>query len=295
MPLWQRGQCYTRAQQWKEAAEDFRQAIALGAPLEPPQSTGIGALLLFQHHRDAYLQAARQEVSRLRSNEWGTFDWQALRVCMLDAQNALSIDWNEIATAAHKALNADPQARSGDRPRREGPPRESSQGGFFEGPPPRDRRPRELFEGPPQRDRHPEDPKDGPPPHHHPPGEGPDGPRGLRGVPNGMRLPIAVRQYLTGIAMLRAHRYGEAAELLQLAANDPGWNARELAWIPLAIVQLSQGDRESATATLDRAEPFIASSLKSSAESSERVRNSPWFDAVEGAVLLAEARRLLLK
>ncbi len=284
LPWVARGQMYLRLNLWEEASLDFGQAIKLGAPTNQPSWHGVGGLLALYQNTDAMNELFRQESNRLRAED-GTINWLAVRNCLFTCVDDESIDWASIAAQLVAASPPDDFRREGGRGRQRGGPEVRDGFGGPDG--------RGGFGGPDG----PAGPEGfGPPRGDHMP---PEREHDRNGGPGGMRgggFPAGARAYLIGLAFLKANDPNKAFEYLTKSLNDLNWNAREIAYAPLAIACNRQNKLGDAQSFLQKSEQYLNRSLENmSATVMQPQRGQPWFDLVEALVVHRQAAQSILK
>lgn len=104
------------------------------------------------------------------------------------------------------------------------------------------------------------------------------------------------RAYLIGLAFLKANDPNKAFEYLTKSLNDLNWNAREIAYAPLAIACNRQNKLGDAQSFLQKSEQYLNRSLENmSATVMQPQRGQPWFDLVEALVVHRQAAQSILK
>lgn len=102
-------------------------------------------------------------------------------------------------------------------------------------------------------------------------------------------LPPNVRQYITGVAHLRAGRYEKAIEYLQQSHADQGWPARWLIDAPLAMAYDHMGRANDAAKALADSRDSLTEVAETLALQETETTIPPWFDFVEYFVFYQEA------
>ena len=298
LPWQQRAQMYVRLNLWEEASLDFANAVALGAPTSGPQWHGSGPLLaLFKQH-ESLRQLCRQDLRRLLADN-SEFDWQALRNCLALTGDDPEVPWKAVADKAEQTLaemQRDPRSRMFGREPGHDHGREA--GRDFRGEPGREPRGEQARSRDRSFDSSREAPRDAKGeqtlprrrPSQRPPG--PDEQTGPRGFSEGQfpgmparrdfRLPQPLCQYLTGLSRLRSGELNEARRWLELAANSD-WEARDIAFSPLALACNRAGDTTAAAEWLQKSSKSMEAALQPSRARLAGLNPArPWFDSVEG-------------
>lgn len=104
-------------------------------------------------------------------------------------------------------------------------------------------------------------------------------------------LPRNIRDYITGLTLLRAGDDASAIERLRHAAQDPRWPARGLVNSPLAIALYRSERIDEARQALARADESLMEFRGVFSDGSAHV--APWFDLVEMLAFRQEATVLI--
>jgi TPR repeat protein len=97
--------------------------------------------------------------------------------------------------------------------------------------------------------------------------------------------PRAWRQHILGLALFRAGRLDEAAELLEQVRNESNWGPH-LKDIGLCLIHLQRGDIDAARGYRSETQAWIDRTAEARAEGEGRVQPTDW---LELQVLLREA------
>lgn len=276
---WQgRGSFYVELGLWQEAADDFRQALALGAEPTGSEWAGVPALFAMLGDQQQYQPLRSQLLAEALAGEH--LPPGDLRACLLEPL--------ERDAARKLAAAAQDYAERVDRPPRDplgfgfgGPPRDGRgegqppPGGEGNGPRPQ-RGPRE-FGGPPPRE----------------PGDGPGGPRGPGGRGGRLSEPRGVLMYVAGWSWTRASYHRRAVGMLERAKRDPAWPARDIVDPVLAIALHHMGEDERAKETLEQAEESYDRWMEDMLSDPIGRMPIPWFDWVEFLAMRREATELI--
>ncbi len=263
LPWVSRGQFFARQSIWNAAANDFAEALKLGAPTDSPPWWGVPALLELTNRDEAseqYFNQYRKRLSTMMVAGWvadevgsslepplprelesGTtakirWEWIRNGLVKKDVLTRDQYDW--LAKVVEQKLK-EGQRGLGDR-----------------------RRPPTRFD------------------------EGTDRRRGPRAELIGM-TPRPVQHYIAGIAFLRTGQYEDAIEQLQQAERMP-WPQPFMVHAPLWIAYRATGQAEKAGEQQRQVERVV-SQLSDSESMPNRMADAPWFDLVELQVLYAEA------
>jgi serine/threonine protein kinase len=263
LPWVSRGQFFARQSIWNAAANDFAEALKLGAPTDSPPWWGVPALLELTNRDEAseqYFNQYRKRLSTMMLAGWvadevgsslepplprelesGTtakirWEWIRNGLVKKDVLTREQYDW--LAKVVEQKLK-EGQRGLGDR-----------------------RRPPTRFD------------------------EGTDRRRGPRAELIGM-TPRPVQHYIAGIAFLRTGQYEDAIEQLQQAERMP-WPQPFMVHAPLWIAYRATGQAEKAGEQQRQVERVV-SQLSDSESMPNRMADAPWFDLVELQVLYAEA------
>ena len=263
LPWVSRGQFFARQSIWNAAANDFAEALKLGAPTDSPPWWGVPALLELTNRDEAseqYFNQYRKRLSTMMLAGWvadevgsslepplprelesGTtakirWEWIRNGLVKKDVLTRDQYDW--LAKVVEQKLK-EGQRGLGDR-----------------------RRPPTRFD------------------------EGTDRRRGPRAELIGM-TPRPVQHYIAGIAFLRTGQYEDAIEQLQQAERMP-WPQPFMVHAPLWIAYRATGQAEKAGEQQRQVERVV-SQLSDSESMPNRMADAPWFDLVELQVLYAEA------
>ncbi|QDV24681.1 serine/threonine protein kinase [Aureliella helgolandensis] len=96
LPWVMRGQLYARLNLWSEAADDYKRALDLGAPVDEPQWWGVPALFLLAEKQGAFLQLETKFGSFLQDSP-AKHKWSTLRGVLLTPTSAASDLFIELA------------------------------------------------------------------------------------------------------------------------------------------------------------------------------------------------------
>ncbi len=254
LPWVSRGQFFARQLLWDAAANDFAEALKLGAPTDTPSWWGVPALLRLTNRDEAlqrYYQQYRERLSTIQdqvSPEEVRWEWIRNGLIKSDALTGEQYEW--LADIAQQKLASE-----------EGHPG----GGRRRPPPPED----ELRDG------------------SHPPQHQPDHRRRPPPAELSGTIPRPVQFYIAGLALLRANRFDQSIEPLR-EASQMAWPNSFLVHAPLAIAYEATGNHNDAKSQLRRADRVFAKTENSST-AQEHFKETPWFDLVELSVLYAEA------
>jgi serine/threonine protein kinase len=263
LPWVSRGQFFARQSIWNAAANDFAEALKLGAPTDSPPWWGVPALLELTNRDEAseqYFNQYRKRLSTMMVAGWvadevgsslepplprelesGTtakirWEWIRNGLVKKDVLTRDQYDW--LAKVVEQKLK-EGQRGPGDR-----------------------RRPPTRFD------------------------DDTDRRRGPRAELIGM-TPRPVQHYIAGIAFLRTGQYEDAIEQLQQAERMP-WPQPFMVHAPLWIAYRATGQAEKAGEQQRQVERVV-SQLSDSESMPNRMADAPWFDLVELQVLYAEA------
>jgi tetratricopeptide (TPR) repeat protein len=263
LPWVSRGQFFARQSIWNAAANDFAEALKLGAPTDSPPWWGVPALLELTNRDEAseqYFNQYRKRLSTMMLAGWvadevgsslepplprelesGTtakirWEWIRNGLVKKDVLTRDQYDW--LAKVVEQKLK-EGQRGPGDR-----------------------RRPPTRFD------------------------DDTDRRRGPRAELIGM-TPRPVQHYIAGIAFLRTGQYEDAIEQLQQAERMP-WPQPFMVHAPLWIAYRATGQAEKAGEQQRQVERVV-SQLSDSESMPNRMADAPWFDLVELQVLYAEA------
>ena len=305
LPWVSRGQYFARQQRWSEAADDFAEALKLGAATDTPQWWGVPALFELSDNDQATTQYFKRFSERLsevfgnrRGNEpleselesAGTglvassttseaeqLRWEWIRNGLISGNVLSDQHYQQLAEWTDRVLAL---PHRGPGPPEPGPPVPGTRG--------RGPRDSETKREPPRREPPPR-PNDRRPP-----------PRDDDGFPGGPNpspmdliapLPRPVQIYISGLAHFRAGDNKRAIERFETAA-EMRWPNPFLLHAPLAMAYASEGQKEEAREKLKQAHE-IADELQAQTGTTDRFVGAPWFDLAEFEVLQAEASRRL--
>ncbi|TWU03424.1 serine/threonine protein kinase [Neorhodopirellula pilleata] len=304
LPWVSRGQYFARQQRWSEAADDFAEALKLGAATDTPQWWGVPALFELSDNDQATTQYFKRFSERLsevfdngRGNEpleselesAGTgpvassttseaeqLRWEWIRNGLISGNVLSDQHYQQLAEWTDRVLAL---PHRGPGPPEPGPPEPGTRGRG-----PRDSETRRD----PSRREPPPRPNDRRPP-----------PRddGFLGGPNPspldliVPLPRPVQIYISGLAHLRAGDNERAIERFETAA-EMRWPNPFLLHAPLAMAYASEGKKDEAREQLKQAHE-IADELQAQTGTTDRFAGAPWFDLAEFEVLQAEANHRL--
>ncbi|TWU54359.1 Serine/threonine-protein kinase PrkC [Rubripirellula tenax] len=105
-----RAQFFTGLQSWDEAADDYAEALSLGAPTETPSWWGTASLFLLTNHVPEYL-AICGDLDRRLALPLDEPNWELLRECAASGEYEFLISWKELAELAETWL-AEQDSRS---------------------------------------------------------------------------------------------------------------------------------------------------------------------------------------
>ncbi len=286
-----RAQLYLESSKWHLAAADFEKAMSLDAPVDTGEWQGVPALFAMTENHAAYDDIRTRLLAPTKSDE-SAIGWGTIRGCVLDPTG--DVDFEKLADRAEALLQERPPRGPAEEDRR-GMPGEGNQMGR-----PQDGRGGPGGPGGPEGRGGPGGAEGrggpgGPDAHARGPGgpgffPGPEGRGGPKGRSRENFLPYNVKQYLAGLANLRAGRNDRAVELLQDAGQGGGWHAHYVTYAPLAIAHHQAGHAEQARAMLDRSDREME---QIQAEEATRAPMRYWVDFVEGVVFSREANALL--
>ncbi len=305
LPWVSRGQYFARQQRWSEAADDFAEALKLGAATDTPQWWGVPALFELSDNDQATTQYFKRFSERLSevfgngrgdepleselesagsglvasstTSEAEQLRWEWIRNGLISGNVLSDQHYQQLAEWTDRVLAL---PHRGPGPPEPGPPEPGTRGRG-----PRDSETRRD----PSRREPPPRPNDRRPP-----------PRDDDGFPDGpnpspmdliVPLPRPVQIYISGLAHLRAGDNKRAIERFETAA-EMRWPNPFLLHAPLAMAYASEGKKDEAREQLKQAHE-IADELQAQTGTTDRFAGAPWFDLAEFEVLQAEANHRL--
>ena len=265
LPRVQRAQLYTRIGLWPEAGSDYAIAMNKGVSTAEPQWWGVPALFLYTADKAAFRDISEQRRAAVFQDADHP-QWMLVRDLTVSGELAPAVDYGQLALMTERWLQT---------PELEGRPK----------PPEFDARP----------NRPPPNPGPRQPGMHSPanrfPGQPPHGPRRDRfgqAAPADIG-PLCLRQYIAGLALLRASDFDAAIHMLKNAEKDPHWPAKYLVHAPLALAHYRQGNIQLASQALERSDAGIKEWLSASQDRPQLSMQAPWFDLLEGLLINREA------
>lgn len=259
LPWVQRAQWYMREGDWLNAANDYAQAIRLGAPIDSPQWQGVLSLFEILDMEQVAILLSEREWKAVES-ENDQLSSQLLRDLVFQSQPISADRWSTLAMKwnTQRAVREDVQRRGPsrgiDRPWRPGDTNRE-------------------------------------PPRHEPFGSMPRfGEPGRKVGPGG---PAGVNDYLMGLIRLRTQEWQLAKSEFTKAFSDRNWPGNELASLGIGLASFHLGEIESGRIALAKSQDLIEGWFDSldgqnellSPADGRRKNLVPWFDITEGVLL----------
>ena len=297
LPYVQRAQMYVRLKLWREAADDYAQALELGASTNAPQWWGVPALLHWTGQDQAYRMLRHQLAARIKPTSHA---WNDVRGILLDASPPDEITFQQLAQHCEnwmeqlpvRGIRHDGAASVSEQSRqaqgRRGYSRgETREGNRLDHRPPIERRSSGRRPGP-DRD------------YDHGYRRPPDRPRGPGAPPTDFKhlvwssfTPREAKHYVAGWAYLRSGQTEPAIEHLQRAGEGRRWPGIDLIHSPLAMAYHQNGQSEQAEQELSKARNSIDRWLNRMVERPASPTLPPWIDIVEALVVFDETSRAI--
>ncbi|MDA8745511.1 serine/threonine protein kinase [Rubripirellula amarantea] len=271
-----RAQFHTGRQAWSEAAQDYSEALSLGAPTDTSSWWGTPTLFLLTGDADQHREMCQRMDRQLRELD-DKPEWELLRDVSASGSYEYSISRKELSRLVESWLEYNEQAEMFQRHR---PPRPEPFGPEPFGP---DSFSPDSF-GPDRRG-----PEQRRPDQRRPDQQRPERRGGGQARPP---LPREVCLYIAGMTHLRSENYELAIERLTEAHADTRWPARDLTSAPSAIAYAKLGRIEEAEAEFAKSQSAVVRPSRNEFNDNFGPPNSPWFDIVEMKVMQAEAGRL---
>ena len=274
LPWVSRGQYFARQQRWSEAADDFAEALKLGAATDTPQWWGVPALFELSNNDQATAQYFKRFSERLSGvlvraqdkepqaessteglavastpPEAEQLRWEWIRNGLISGNVLSDQHYQQLAEWTDRMLAL--------QHRGPGPPEPGPRG-----PGPRDSEPRRE----PSRRVPPPRPDD----RRRPPRDDDGFPGGPNPPPVDLIVPLPrpVQVYISGLAHLRANNSKRAIERFEAAAGMR-WPNPFLLHAPLALAYASEGKKDEAREQLEQAHK-IADELQAQTDTTDR-------------------------
>ncbi|SMP71796.1 hypothetical protein SAMN06265222_114115 [Neorhodopirellula lusitana] len=305
LPWLSRADFYLEMFMWEEAADDFAQALELGAPIDRPQWWGVGALFVMTKHDDAY-ESMSHRIEQRVAKDTPPEHWEWMRNAVVAPDELPPKSYRQLSDLADQWMAMVEWSESSedgggrpDRPPHRSPSLQSPIGNFESGvlerevvksevvepglvqlrlEEPIDRELSPVNDGPPRFDARPKPPF--PPPHG----------RRRSSVTN---TPRSVCEYVTGLAHLRSGDYDLAIKALTNSGMDIDWPGVGLVDAPLAMAYHHSGRRRRAAKLLQQSKRTTERELKRFYQEDSDHGRMPWFDMIEQVTLYSEACTLI--